>query len=45
LPAGARPKSIQLLTAGTTPRVEQTAGLLTVTVPIVELHEVIAIDV
>ena len=44
LPAGARAKKVQLLTAGTSPRVDQTGTLLTVTVPSVDVHEVIAID-
>jgi hypothetical protein len=44
IPAGARVTKVQLLTAGTAPRVQQAAGLLTVTVPSVEVHEVIAID-
>jgi hypothetical protein len=33
-----------LLTAGTTPQVATDAGVLTVTVPSVDVHEVIAID-
>jgi hypothetical protein len=44
LPSGARAQKIQLLTAGTTPRVETTGSTLVVTVPSVECHEVIAID-
>jgi hypothetical protein len=44
LPAGARAKKVQLLTAGISPRVDQTGALLTVTVPSVDVHEVIAID-
>lgn len=44
LPAGARARNVKLLTAGTTPRVRQEDGLLTLTVPSVEVHEVIAID-
>jgi len=44
LPSGARPSKIQLLTAKTTPRTELTNSVLTVTVPSVELHEVVAID-
>jgi len=44
IPAGTRATKVQLLTAGTAPRVEEAAGLLTVTVPSVDVHEVIAID-
>ena len=44
LPAGTRATKVQLLTAGTTPRVETATGTLTVTVPSVDVHEVIAID-
>jgi hypothetical protein len=44
LPAGARAKKVHLLTAGSSPRVEGTGSVLTVTVPSVDVHEVIAID-
>jgi hypothetical protein len=44
IPGGARAKKVQLLTAGTTPRTQAAGGVLTVTVPSVEVHEVIAID-
>lgn len=51
LPAGTRASKVHLLTAGTPARVEQSTGntgnagaTLTVTVPTVEVHEVIAID-
>jgi hypothetical protein len=44
LPAGARPGKVQLLTAGTTLDVRPAGDVLTLTVPSVELHEVIAID-
>jgi hypothetical protein len=44
IPAGVRATKVQLLTAGTAPRVQEAAGLLTVTVPSVDVHEVIAID-
>ena len=44
LPAGTRAKKVQLLTAGTSPRVDEAGGVLTVTVPSVDVHEVIAID-
>ena len=45
LPQGVRPGRVQLLTAGATPRTTTTGGVLTITVPSVELHEVVAIDV
>lgn len=44
LPAGTKASKVQLLTAGTPARVESSGGTLTVTVPSVEVHEVIAID-
>lgn len=44
LPAGARAAGVHLLTAGTTPAVEQGEGFLTVTVPSIGVHEVVAID-
>jgi hypothetical protein len=47
LPAGARASNVHLLTAGTPARVQQSGSgnaTLTVTVPSVEVHEVIAID-
>ena len=41
----ARAAKVQLLTAGTTPRVQESnARRLAVTVPSVDVHEVIAID-
>ena len=45
LPEGVRPRRVQLLTAGSSPRVEASAGVVTVTVPSVDVHEVIALDV
>jgi hypothetical protein len=45
LPAGTRAKHVRLLTAGTSPRVTEAGGVLTVTVPSIDVHEVIAIDV
>ena len=45
LPEGVRPTRVQLLTAGLTPPVDVSDGVLTVTVPSIEVHEVIAIDV
>jgi hypothetical protein len=44
LPAGSRPNRVQLLTANTAARVEDRNGVMTVAVPSVECHEVIAID-
>jgi len=44
LPAGARPTKVQLLTAGTTVAVQPLDGVLTLAVPSVEVHEVVAID-
>jgi hypothetical protein len=44
LPEGTRAKKVQLLTAGTSLRVEEDRRVLTLTVPSVEGHEVIAID-
>jgi hypothetical protein len=44
LPAGTRARKVHLLTAGISPLVEEADGLLTVTVPSVDVHEVIAID-
>jgi hypothetical protein len=44
VPDGAKAGAVRLLTAGTSVRVQQVSGSLTLTVPSVELHEVIAID-
>jgi hypothetical protein len=44
LPASARPRKVQLLTAGTTVPINVTSGTLTLTVPSVDVHEVVAID-
>ena len=44
LPGGTRAARVQLLTAGLAPRVEHDGRFVTVTVPSVEIHEVIAID-
>jgi hypothetical protein len=44
LPAGTRATKVQLLTAGSPPRVETANGVVTVTVPSVDVHEVVAID-
>ena len=44
IPNGARVKRVHLLTADASPRTESSSGLLTVTVPSVDVHEVIAVD-
>lgn len=45
LPDGVRARRVRLLTAGVEPEVEGTVGVLTLTVPSIDVHEVIAIDV
>jgi hypothetical protein len=45
LPEGRRARHVRLLVAGTVPRVDERAGALTVIVPAVRDHEVIAVDV
>jgi hypothetical protein len=44
VPAGARPKRVHLLTAGATLPIVESNGALTLTVPSIDVHEVIAID-
>jgi len=44
LPSGMRATRVHLLSAGTTPRTDTNGGVVTVTVPSVDVHEVIAID-
>ncbi|HKX30090.1 MAG TPA: beta-galactosidase trimerization domain-containing protein [Blastocatellia bacterium] len=44
LPAGVKPKRVQLLAANQTPRVERRGAELTITVPSILDHEVVAID-
>ncbi len=44
LPEGTRAARVQLLVSGQAPRVEQSAGHLTLTVPSILDHEVVAID-
>jgi hypothetical protein len=44
LPSGVRARGVRLLTADTTPRVERDRDTMTVTVPSVDVHEVVAID-
>jgi hypothetical protein len=45
LPEGAKPRKVQLLVSGRTPRVEESPGRVRVVVPSIEVHEVVAIDV
>lgn len=44
IPENVRPGRIQLLTAGVTPRVETAGRELVITVPSVEVHEVVAVE-
>jgi len=44
LPEGVQARKVQLLTAGTAPRTETSNRTLTLTVPSVDVHEVIAVD-
>ena len=44
LPAGARGRGVRLLVAETQPKAEETGGSLTVAVPSVRDHEVVAVD-
>ena len=44
IPPSSRARRVQLLTAGTTVNAQPVNGVLTVTVPSVEVHEVVAID-
>lgn len=44
LPEGTRARRVQLLSAGTEPPAEEAAGALTVTVPAVRDHEVVAVS-
>jgi hypothetical protein len=41
---GARPGGVHLLVSGQTPQVAESAGYLTVTVPSILEHEVVAVD-
>jgi hypothetical protein len=45
MPDGTRAKSVKLLTAGTALRAQQAGRVVTVTVPSVDVHEVVAVDV
>ena len=44
LPAGARARGVRLLVAETQPKAEETGGTVTVVVPSVRDHEVVAVD-
>jgi hypothetical protein len=44
LPRGKKARKVQLLVAGGSPRVRETAGSLTLTVPSIQINEVVAID-
>jgi hypothetical protein len=44
LPAGARTRGVRLLVAETAPKADEAGGALTVTVPSVRDHEVVAVD-
>ncbi len=45
VPQAARAKKVQLLVSGQTPRVEGAAGYVTLTVPSILYHEVVAVEV
>jgi len=45
MPRGLHPKQVRLLTAGTQPAFDVTEGVVSMTVPSIDVHEVIAIDV
>jgi hypothetical protein len=44
LPPGTRPRRVQLLVAGTAAPADEAGGMLTVIVPSVRDHEVVAVD-
>jgi len=44
LPQGKKAGKVQLLVAGGSPRIQEAGGFLTLTVPSIEVHEVVAID-
>jgi hypothetical protein len=44
VPSGLTPRKVHLLTAGTTLQPQQASGMMTLTVPTVDVHEVVAID-
>ena len=45
LPDGVRPRKVRLLVSGADAPVRESGGVLKVTVPAIELHEVVAIDI
>jgi hypothetical protein len=44
LPQGKKARKVQLLVAGGSPPTHEAAGYLTLTVPSIDVHEVVAID-
>jgi hypothetical protein len=44
LPKGKKARKVQLLVAGKSPHVQEASGYVTVTVPSIDVHEVVAID-
>ncbi len=44
LPQGKKARKVQLLVAGSSLQTQESAGYLTVTVPSIEVHEVVAVD-
>jgi hypothetical protein len=44
MPAGTQPRRVRLLTAGTSPAVTRADGTIALTVPSIDVHEVVAID-
>ena len=44
LPQGKKARKVQLLVAGGSPPVQEAGGYLTLTVPSIDVHEVVAID-
>jgi hypothetical protein len=44
LPEGKKARKVQLLVAGRSPPVQEASGYLTFTVPSIDVHEVVAID-
>jgi hypothetical protein len=44
MPRGVQPKQVRLLTAGTKPAFETAGDVVSLTVPSIDVHEVIAID-
>ena len=44
MPSGVQPTQVRLLTAGTKPAFETAGDVVSLTVPSIDVHEVIAID-